>query len=108
MQAVAVLTNGVMSTSRADSELLRHFSLPVSHYLSTVPRAFGSTGGGSSLKTFRSPRACVLATNGAVICKINNVSHSINACLSPPEVNMMKRNARSLAPGLWMSPALSL
>lgn len=49
MQAVAVLTNGVMSTSRADSQLLRHFSLPVSHYLSTAPRAFGSTGEGGVL-----------------------------------------------------------
>lgn len=49
-------------------------------------------------KAFRSPWACVLIANSTVICRINTASHSINVYLSPPEVNIIKRNARSLAP----------
>lgn len=103
----------IMSISRA-SDMCRHWlSDPLtlfSHYPSIDHRASGNTWetGGPSLKAFRSLWACVLATNRAVICRINTVSHSINACLSPPEVNMIKRNAKSLALRIWMSQALSL
>lgn len=59
-------------------------------------------------KAFRSPWACVLVANSAVICRINTASHLMNVCLSPPEINIIHRNARSLAPTIWTNSALSL
>lgn len=59
-------------------------------------------------KAFRSPWACVLVANSAVICRINTASHTMNVCLSPPEVNIIHRYARNLAPRIWTNSALSL